>query len=172
MHRTTYDYVVFSLLVHLLLLVSLATLPKLNTYRETIEVTVNTPRKTSKGQVGAILPYSRKPSISGRGTGSNKQHPKINLDDYAAQCKMALDSTWLEMYQNMQTHFSHVYTTFLLLSVDKYGRIIKVTVKTSSGNQLFDQLALDAVKAVGTLPTPPSELVTEGILWSFSNGSK
>ena len=47
---------------------------------------------------------------------------------------------------------------FVLVTFDGDGRILKVTVRKSSGHDILDEAAVSTIRALGTLPRPPSQL--------------
>lgn len=52
--------------------------------------------------------------------------------------------------------------------VNEGGNLMKLKMYKSSGDQVFDELALKAVKASVPLPKPPKELVAQTILLNFT----
>ncbi|MDO4644124.1 MAG: TonB family protein [Cardiobacteriaceae bacterium] len=61
----------------------------------------------------------------------------------------------------------------LFIKMDKQGKVVKATIKQSSGQQSFDTVALKAVKDASPLPLPKhpdaiDALVSDGIIITFS----
>lgn len=170
------DYVVASFLIHVFLIVLVLFSPKVNipiTGGATIiEVDFNTPKKQKKNSDTTILATPPKPLIPGSGQNVNTIKKKIKLEDYTDRVKSVVDPVFYKMYNLVQTHFIKKYTTEVLLFPTKSGRIATMKINHSSGNKEFDDLALKALMEVGVIPEPPPELITEGILWTFSNGGQ
>lgn len=129
-----------------------------------------------------LSPTPAKPLIPRRGvisedkkqlgdSGGEVLVPSLTLQDYADQLKAIVDPIWYSDILKVVASTGIYYETKLLIFLDKYGSIISVKVIESSGRRDIDQVALNVLKQVGTLPKPPESL-TEGITWSFSIGEK
>jgi TonB family protein len=158
-----FNYLLTSGLIHLAILLSLCLSPELNIPEASkVQVTL-----IQKEQNGPILPSYRKPlKLLGSGFGGKKVQ-KVDMTAYANQLKALVDPRWVEKIEPYQSKLNHQYEIIVLLSVDKHGNIYRVTVKKGSGDQFFDNLAVQTFREIGTVPIPPESVVKDGIEWSL-----
>jgi colicin import membrane protein len=92
---------------------------------------------------------------------------RIEYDRYFDQLKSKVLEAWNlpQWLANQDLHAS------VRVLIDERGYIVKKTVERSSGNEVFDSKAMEAVEASSPLPEPPQRLrgilSTSGIIFSF-----
>jgi protein TonB len=98
---------------------------------------------------------------------------------YFQRLRERLDKAWekslrteLQKYfhKGRQLAMEQDYTTQLLVSLDRQGRITKVQVIGASGTRDLDEAAVKAFNEAGPFPNPPSGLVEQGVVrvrWDF-----
>lgn len=154
------NYILSSLFFHVFLAVLLV-VPRVNTIPPTkIEVTLIQKDRKQQKQV-----YQVKHVKLGKPPGAIPKGSKIDLKDYADQLKALVDPIFVE---NLIGKKYAGLNIIVLLSVSRSGMITNVTVKKSSGNRGYDELAVKTFWQVKKIPKPPEELVKLGIIWELS----
>ena len=161
------NYLLTSFFIHSFILLSLSYSPELNTSK----IEVNIIEKSKKQDQAPILnkiSYTRKyVKTHGPGFGTKKQQ-KVDMTDYGNQLKALVDPVWVGHIQPYQAKLLHRYEIIVLLSVDKHGNIYRITIKKGSGDQFFDNLAVQTFREIGQVPIPPELVVKDGIEWSLN----
>jgi TonB family protein len=91
----------------------------------------------------------------------------IQFDRYISDVKTKVNSNY-----NIPTWLSELdLKTQIQILVDEKGFIVKKIVRRSSGNEIFDAKAIEAIEASSPLPPPPPELrhalATGGVTLNF-----
>jgi TonB family protein len=178
------EYIAYSVVMHLAALLAVLYTPvSVNTSAaggDKIEVIVTEKRPERKTVI--IPPTPGKYAKPRPGKIAHEKEPKgelnpsdiaagglpIKLEDYADELKAKVDPIWYAKMQPIIPKLSRVYTTNVLLFLDKYGNVRSVKIMQSSGRSDIDQAALETFKEVGRLPKPPESLIKEGIIWDFT----
>jgi TonB family protein len=165
-----FNYLLTSGIIHgaILLALCLSPDPMATQGRENIEVNIrNSFKKVDQPPILKKTETSRKYAKLGPGAKSHQKTEKVDMTEYANRLKAIVDPRWVEKIQPYQSKLKHVYEIIILLSVDFHGNVYRVTVKKSSGDQFFDDLAVQTFREIGTIPIPPKSLVKDGIEWSL-----
>lgn len=164
------DYILSSFVVHLavILLLLSGTPVSLNTSKTNKDVEV---KFVGNPKNSTFLPTPAKSLKSGSGQIRATQHPKIDLKTYADQLKAIVDPVYYSKIMPILNQNNKNLTTIILFFPNSYGRIVSMQVIKSSGSPEIDQVAIDTLNEVGSIPKPPELLVKEGIEWSFITGN-
>jgi TonB family protein len=169
LRRTTYDFIIFSISVHLVAL-ALVMLPigGNTSSSEKIEIEVNTrpaPKKPKMDQKPLFPATPSKPSTEGRGEQATKETEILDLSEYGDQVKVIVDPVWVK---NITPHLGRPFHIEVFILPDVHGNIKQIKILKSSGNPKIDSIALQTFREVGQIPAPPPHLTKEGIIWDFS----
>lgn len=160
------EWILFSMLAHSVLLLSLWSPDSANT-KQPVEVVLTSPiskksEKSSPSKIQRKYANSHAPLI-----GKNK----LNTTDYALRLKSLIDPICYDMINDHSPGFTSVYSIKVLININSYGTVLKTTITQPSGNLEFDKVALSCIKVAGQFPDhPPDVAVTDGIEWSLRNG--
>jgi TolA protein len=115
---------------------------------------------SSKDDVATKILQNLKGGIAG-GSARGKQI----IDQYVGMVRRAVQSNYsLPEAYNLK---GAVMQVTIVVVVSERGDLMKVEVDQSSGDNVFDNMTLDSVKASAPLPKPPQELVGEKIFLVF-----
>lgn len=92
---------------------------------------------------------------------------KLQYDEYFAKLEKHVKENWVLP----QWLIDAEYKAQVKVTIDNRGYITSKTIITSSGNNVFDSMALEALEKSSPCPTAPSSLQTlignEGIIFNF-----
>ena len=76
----------------------------------------------------------------------------MRLQSYTGRIKLMIERAWLP-----PSHAASNLRAVVHLTIDKQGRVEQLRVVQSSGNTMFDQSLIRAIKQVSPLPPPPED---------------
>ena len=142
---------------------------------ELASAALSQPGSTKEDVAGAVAPDASRPGraaapasapggapMAGRGEGIASTSPRgeVNragiLKDYKKLLFKTIDDAKTVPRAVRRARLEG--TVYLRVTLDAEGRILDVSVRKSSGHEALDQGAVDALKALKTLPAPPEAL--------------